>query len=76
MPFSSPYYTYCTPIIVGCKLYLDSSLTIYAPAGYYSNGDIVYQVTGSLGTVTSVSNCPELTPCPQKDCCFVGNTMI
>lgn len=78
MPTSATYYTTCSPIILGCKLYLDSGYTTYAPAGYYSNGFSIYEITGSLGTVTNITNCPRPTtanPCPG-DCCFVGNTMI
>lgn len=75
MPTPTSYYTTCSPIIEGCKLYLDSFFTTYAPAGYYSDGTSVYQVTGSLGTVTKVTSCPSSLPC-SGDCCFVGNTKV
>jgi len=78
MPTPTTYYSTCSPIIVGCKLYLDSGFATFAPNGFYSNGVSVYQISDGAGTVASVANCPITTtanPCPG-DCCFVGNTMI
>jgi len=76
MPTPTTYYTNCSPIINGCFLYLNSNYTGPVPAGYYSDGFKVYQVTGSLGQVTSVTNCPGTTQAPCNNCCFVAGTMI
>jgi len=76
MPTPATYYTNCSPIITGCFLYLNSNYTGPVPAGYYSNGVQVYQVTGSLGQVTDVTICPSTTLPPCTNCCFVANTMI
>lgn len=79
MPTPATYYTSCSPIINGCFLYSNSNYTGPVPAGYYSDGFKVYQVTGSLGQVTSVTTCPAPTtiaPTPCGDCCFVEGTLI
>lgn len=76
MPIPTTYYTSCSPIINGCFLYLNSNYTGPVPAGYYSDGISVYNVTGSLGQVTSISNCPSTTLPPCENCCFVGTTLI
>lgn len=75
MPTPSTYYTPCSPIIVGCTLYLNSTFTTYAPNGYYSDGINVYFVSGNTGSVVEVTNCPPSAPC-EGDCCFVGGTII
>jgi hypothetical protein len=77
MPTPSTYYTQCSPIIPGCRLYLDSGFTIPAPSGYYANGLNVYTVIGSSGVISTIAPCPSTTqgPC-SGDCCFTGNTMI
>lgn len=78
MPTSTTYYTTCSPIIVGCTLYINPGFTTFAPNGYYSNGVNVFQVTGGAGVVSNITNCPITTtvnPC-FGDCCFVGTTMI
>jgi hypothetical protein len=64
MPTPTTYYTNCSPIISGCFLYLNSNYTGPVPAGYYSDGVRVYHVTGSIGQVTSVTNCPVPTMQP------------
>jgi hypothetical protein len=76
MPTTTTYYTSCSPIITGCYLYLNSNYTGPVPAGYYSDGIHVYQVTGTLGKVTSISNCSTTTQAPCTNCCFVANTII
>jgi hypothetical protein len=64
MPTPITYYTNCFPIINGCFLYLNSNYTGPVPAGYYSDGVRVYQVTGSIGQVTSVLKCSSFTTQP------------
>lgn len=61
MPFSSTYYAICSPIIEGCKLYTNPSLTTTVPDGYYSDGAFVYRVSGSTGTVISRNACGTTT---------------
>jgi hypothetical protein len=61
MPTVTTYYTNCFPIITGCFLYLNSNYTGPVPAGYYSDGINVYQVTGSIGQVTNITTCPAPT---------------
>lgn len=77
---SQLYYTTCNPIIVGCQLFLDSGITITAPAGFYSNGNDCY-VCDTSGFVTNISTCPTPTPTPTPEptptspttyCCSAG----
>ena len=48
------------PLDVGDYIYTDTSLTILAPNGYYSNSIGWYQVTGGAGQITNSdpNGCP------------------
>ena len=71
---SSPY-TLFAPTVggpgpnVGEILYIDSSLSVVAPDGFYSNGTAWYEITGGEGLITSVdpNGCIGLpTPTPTQ----------
>ena len=54
---SQRIYTRCSVIAVGCYLYTDSSLSTPVVAGIYSNGQVIYTVTGVNGLVSNVKPC-------------------
>jgi hypothetical protein len=45
----------CDPLIVGCSIYTNSGLSVFAPNGYYSDGTNCYTVAGNV--VTLISDC-------------------
>lgn len=51
----SCFYTLCSPIIVGCKLYQNNTATLLVVDGYYSDGTNCYQVTS--GVVIAITSC-------------------
>lgn len=64
MPVSLTYYTPCSPIIPGCRLYSNSTMTTTVPNGYYADGFNVYEVAGGTGVVTNVTVCfTTASPC-------------
>jgi hypothetical protein len=50
-------YACCSPISIGCVLYQDSSRTILASAGYWSDGTNCYTINDNDGVVDSISSC-------------------
>ena len=56
-------YSNCSVLVPnnGCRLYTTNALTTTVPAGYYSNGTIVYTVVGSGGLITNVATCASVT---------------
>ncbi len=54
------FYTVCSPISVGCKLYQDNLATVPVLDGFYSDGINCYTVVG--GVITEISSCEVIPP--------------
>jgi hypothetical protein len=53
------FYSICSTLVVGCKLYTNDLATTLVADGYYSNGTTCYQVVN--GIITVISTC-AITP--------------
>lgn len=51
----SCFFSICSPLIVGCKLYTNNTATTLVTDGFYSDGIDCYQVVS--GIITNISTC-------------------
>lgn len=67
-------------ITVGTRFYLNSAGSIFAPAGFYSDGTYVYtvDVNSQVTTITTIGVSPAICNCipdlDPKELCYIGAT--